>query len=145
MSAHKPLNVAIQMDPIEPIDITGDSTFRIMLDAQTRGHKLFYYTPDQLSFREGKVVARGQDVQVRNVVGDHFELGELRDVELTEFDVVWLRQDPPFDMGYITTTHLLDMVRGEVLVVNDPFWGRNYPEKLLVLEFADLTDDCARS
>ena len=133
------LSVAIQMDPIQAIDITADSTFRIALEAAARGHTLFYYTPDQLSFQNGRVTARGHDLTVRAVKGDHFTLGDERIANLSEFDVVWLRQDPPFDMGYITNTHLLDMVHPETLVVNDPFWVRNYPEKLLVLKFADLT------
>ena len=133
------LSVAIQMDPIQAIDITADSTFRIALEAAARGHSLFYYTPDQLSFQNGRVTARGHDLTVRAVKGDHFTLGDERTANLSEFDVVWLRQDPPFDMGYITNTHLLDMVHPETLVVNDPFWVRNYPEKLLVLKFADLT------
>ncbi len=133
------LKVAIQMDPIGPIDIDADSTFRIAEEAQARGHTLFYYTPDKLAYREGKVVARGWPLTVRRAKDDHFALGEPAEVDLAEFDVVWLRQDPPFDMGYITTTHILDMVRDTTLVVNDPFWVRNYPEKLLVLDFPDLT------
>ncbi|MGV6811773.1 MAG: glutathione synthase [Brevirhabdus sp.] len=134
-----PLNVAIQMDPIAPIDIDADSSFRIAEEAQARGHKLFYYTPDQLSYREGRIMARGHDLEVRREKGNHFTLGDLRDVDLADFDVVWLRQDPPFDMGYITTTHLLDMLPDRTLVVNNSFWVRNYPEKLLVLSFPDLT------
>ena len=133
------LKVAIQMDPIGPIDIDADSSFRIAEEAQSRGHDLFYYTPDKLSYRAGKVMARGWPLTVRRVLGDHFELGPEQDVDLSTFDVVWLRQDPPFDMGYITTTHLLDMIHPDTLVVNDPFWVRNYPEKLLVLSFPDLT------
>lgn len=133
------LNVAIQMDPIAPIDIEADSTFRIAEEAQARGHRLFYYTPDQLSYREGRIMARGHDLEVRREKGNHFTLGALRDVDLAEYDVVWLRQDPPFDMGYITSTHLLDMLPERTLVVNNSFWVRNYPEKLLVLTFPDLT------
>ncbi|WP_417271425.1 glutathione synthase [Celeribacter sp.] len=136
---HASLKVAIQMDPIGPIDINADSTFRIMLEAQERGHPLFYYTPDKLAFQEGRLTARGWPVEVRREVGNHYTLGEEQEVDLSTFDVVWLRQDPPFDMGYITTTHLLDMIRDTTLVVNDPFWVRNYPEKLLVLQFPDLT------
>ncbi|MCK8464232.1 glutathione synthase [Aliiroseovarius sp. S1339] len=134
-----PLKVAIQMDPIDHIDIDGDSSFRIAEEAQARGHSLFYYTPDHLSYREGRVFARGWPLTVRREKGNHFSLGDQVDVELSTFDVVWLRQDPPFDMGYITTTHILEMVHPSTLVVNDPFWVRNYPEKLLVLEFPDLT------
>ena len=133
------LKVAIQMDPIGPIDINADSTFRIMVEAQERGHSLFYYTPDKLAFQEGRLTARGWPVEVRREVGNHYTLGEEQEVDLSTYDVVWLRQDPPFDMGYITSTHLLDMIRDTTLVVNDPFWVRNYPEKLLVLQFPDLT------
>ena len=133
------LSVAVQMDPIASINIDADSTFRIMEEAQARGHSLFYYTPGRLAFDEGRVTARGWPVEVRRVKGDHFTLGPETEVDLGDFDVVWLRQDPPFDMGYITTTHLLEMLAGRTLVVNDPFWVRNYPEKLLVLRFPDLT------
>ncbi|MHA3978264.1 glutathione synthase [Halovulum sp. GXIMD14794] len=134
-----PLNVAIQMDPIESIDINADSSFRILEEAQARGHSLFYYTPDKLIFDGGKVKATGWPLEVRREKGNHFTLGERTTVDLADYDVVWLRQDPPFDMSYITTTHLLDMVRDTTLVVNDPFWVRNYPEKLLVLQFPELT------
>ncbi len=134
-----PLRVAIQMDPIAPINIDADSTFRIAEEAQKRGHSLFYYTPDRLAYQEGRITARGWPLEVRRVKGDHFSLGEEQEVDLSTFDVVWLRQDPPFDMGYITTTHLLDRIHPKTLVVNDPFWVRNYPEKLLVLNFPDLT------
>lgn len=133
------MKIAFQMDPIGPINIDADSTFRIAEKAQSRGHELFYYTPDQLAYQEGRVTARGWPLQVQRVVGDHAILGEFQEVDLADFDVVWLRQDPPFDMHYITTTHLLDMVHPNTLVVNDPFWVRNYPEKLLVLNFPDLT------
>jgi len=133
------LKVAIQMDPIEPIDINGDSTFRIALEAQARGHELFYYTPDQLSYQQGKVTAKGWPLEVRREEGNHFTLGAFQEIDLRTQDVVWLRQDPPFNMGYITTTHILDMIHPDTLVVNDPTWVRNYPEKLLVLEFPDLT------
>ena len=134
-----PLKVAIQMDPIEPIDINADSTFRIMEEAQARGHELFYYTPDMVAFDEGRVTATGWPVTVRREKGNHATKGEIRTIDLADWDVVWLRQDPPFDMSYITTTHLLDMLSPGTLVVNDPFWVRNYPEKLLVLQFPDLT------
>jgi glutathione synthase len=133
------VKVAIQMDPIGPINIDADSTFRIAEEAQARGHKLFYYTPDRLFYREGSVFARGWPLEVRRVKGDHYSLGDEAEVDLSTFDVVWLRQDPPFDMGYITTTHILDRIHPKTLVVNDPFWVRNYPEKLLVLDFPDLT------
>ena len=134
------LHVAIQMDPIDAIDIAADTTFRIAEEAAARGHRLFYYTPDKLAFEEGRVTARGWPLEVRREVGNHFTLGEETVLDLArDVDVVWLRQDPPFDMSYITTTHLLDMIHPETLVVNDPFWVRNYPEKLLVLQFPDLT------
>ena len=134
-----PLKVAIQMDPIDHIDINADSSFRIAEEAQARGHELFYYTPDKLAFQEGRVTARGWPLTVRREVGNHFTLGAETEVDLADWDVVWLRQDPPFDMGYITTTHILDMIHPGTLVVNDPFWVRNFPEKLLVLQFPDLT------
>ncbi len=132
------LKVALQMDPIGAVNIDADSTFRIAYEAQLRGHSLFYYTPDHLAFVEGKVMARGQDIELRREKGNHVSFGPLRDVDLSEYDVVWLRQDPPFDMGYITTTHLLEMIHPKTLVVNDPFWVRNCPEKLLVLQFPTL-------
>ena len=134
-----PLNVAVQMDPIERINIAADSTFRIMEEAQQRGHRLFYYTPDRLAIDDGRVTARGWPVEVRRTKGDHFTLGPEAVIDLADQDVVWLRQDPPFDMGYITTTHILDRIHPRTLVVNDPFWVRNYPEKLLVLRFPELT------
>ena len=137
------MKIAFQMDPIGPININADSSFRIAEEAQARGHDLFYYTPERLSYREGRVLARGWPLTVRRKEGDHFTLGEETEVDLSTFDVVWLRQDPPFDMHYITTTHLLDRLKGQTLVVNDPFWVRNYPEKLLVLDFPDLTPPTA--
>jgi glutathione synthase len=133
------LYVALQMDPVEHVSINGDSTFRIGLEAQARGHRLFQYTADCLSYSEGRVIARGRPIILRREKGNHVDFGDWADVELTDFDVIWLRQDPPFDMGYITTTHLLDRVHPETFVVNDPFWVRNSPEKLLVLDFPDLT------
>jgi glutathione synthase len=137
------MKIAFQMDPIGPIDINADSTFRIALEAQARGHELFYYTPEQLFYQEGRVMARGWPLTVQRVEGDHYALGDPQEVDLSTFDVVWLRQDPPFDMFYITTTHLLDRIHPDTLVVNDPFWVRNYPEKLLVLDFPDLTPPTA--
>lgn len=133
------LKVAIQMDPIAGINIDADSTFRIAEEAQARGHSLFYYTPERLIYREGHVLARGWSLVVRREKGNHFTLGEEVEVDLADYDVVWLRQDPPFDMGYITTTHILERIHPGTLVVNDPFWVRNSPEKLLVLNFPDLT------
>lgn len=133
------MKIAFQMDPIMGVDINADSSFRLAEEAQKRGHELFYYGPDQLAYQEGRITARGHDMVVQRVAGTPAKLGELREVDLAEFDVVWLRQDPPFDMHYITSTHLLDRLKDDVLVVNDPFWVRNYPEKLLVLNFPELT------
>ncbi|TNJ44826.1 glutathione synthase [Phaeobacter sp. B1627] len=133
------MKIAFQMDPIMGVDINADSSFRLAEEAQKRGHTLFYYAPDQLAYQEGRVTARGHDMTVQRIAGDPAVLGELREVDLAEFDVVWLRQDPPFDMHYITSTHLLDRLKGQALVVNDPFWVRNFPEKLLVLDFPHLT------
>ena len=133
------MKIAFQMDPIDAVDINADSSFRLAEEAQARGHDLFFYSPDHLAYQEGRITARGHDLRVQRVQGDHAHMGPAREVDLAEFDVVWLRQDPPFDMHYITSTHLLDRLRGTTLVVNDPFWVRNYPEKLLVLDFPDLT------
>lgn len=133
------LKVALQMDPIGSVNIDADSTFRIALEAQARGHSLFFYTADKLAYREGRVVARGFPIELRGEKGNHVSYGAEVEVDLADYDVVWLRQDPPFDMGYITYTHLLDMIHPRTLVVNDPFWVRNFPEKLLVLQFPDLT------
>lgn len=137
------MKVAIQMDPVGVVNINADSTFRIAEEAQARGHKLFYYTPEHLFYQEGKVMARGQSLGVRREQGNHADLGPIEVVDLADFDVVWLRQDPPFDMFYITTTHLLERLTPDTLVVNDPFWVRNFPEKLLVLDFPDLTPPTA--
>lgn len=132
------MKIAFQMDPIGAIDIAADSSFRLAEEAQSRGHELFYYTPDKLAYDEGRVTARGWPLKVRRVEGDHYSLGPETSVDLSDFDVIWLRQDPPFDMFYITTTHILDRLTPGTLVVNDPFWVRNYPEKLLILDFPDL-------
>ncbi len=133
------MKIAFQMDPIEAVDINADSSFRLAEEAQARGHELFFYSPDKLAYDEGRILAVGQSFTVQRVQGDHVALGPMERVDLAEFDVIWLRQDPPFDMHYITSTHLLDRLKGQALVVNDPFWVRNYPEKLLVLDFPDLT------
>ncbi|HEY1613755.1 MAG TPA: glutathione synthase [Rhizomicrobium sp.] len=130
------LSVAIQMDPIERIDITGDSTFALALEAQERGHALSYYGPRALSFRDGVVTARVRPLSVRNERGDHFTLGPAAVTDLARFDVVLMRQDPPFDMAYITATHVLERLQPGTLVVNDPFHVRNAPEKLFVTQFA---------
>ncbi|WP_298850516.1 glutathione synthase [uncultured Ruegeria sp.] len=133
------MKIAFQMDPIGIVDINADSSFRLAEEAQARGHSLFFYGPDQLAYEEGRITARGHDMTVQRVAGDPAVLSPEREVDLADFDVIWLRQDPPFDMHYITSTHLLDRLNGQALVVNDPFWVRNYPEKLLVLDFPDLT------
>ncbi|NUB45088.1 glutathione synthase [Fertoebacter nigrum] len=132
------LKVALQMDPIGSVNIDADSTFRIALEAEARGHELFFYTPDKLAYSEGRVTARGWPITLRREKGNHVAYGAETEVDLASYDVVWLRQDPPFDMGYITTTHILEMIHPRTLVVNDPFWVRNSPEKLLVLRFPDL-------
>jgi glutathione synthase len=132
------LNVAVQMDPIERINIKGDSTFALLLEAQKRAHPVSYYTPDQLALRDGKVSATVRPLVVRDIAGDHFTLGEPRHAELASFDVVLLRQDPPFDLAYISTTHMLERVHPKTLVVNDPAAVRNAPEKVFVTEFPDL-------
>lgn len=137
------MKIAFQMDPITGVDINADSSFRLAEEAQARGHQLFYYGPDQLAYEEGRVTARGHWMTVQRVAGTPAVLGERVAVDLADMDVIWLRQDPPFDMHYITTTHLLDRLKDDVLVVNDPFWVRNSPEKLLVLNFPDLTPPTA--
>ncbi len=133
-----PLNVAVQMDPIERINVRGDLTFALLLEAQRRGHKLSYYTPDRLALRDGKVSASVRPLQVRDNVGDHFTLGEPQNIDLSSLDVVLLRQDPPFDLAYISTTHMLERIHPRTLVVNDPAQVRNAPEKIFVTEFPDL-------
>ncbi|MEN9709591.1 MAG: hypothetical protein RIQ68_1999 [Pseudomonadota bacterium] len=132
------LTVAVQMDPIEKINIAGDSTFALLLEAQARGHQLFYYTPDRLGQRGRDVVASMQPLQVRDVVGDHATLGAPVLKNLEEMDVILLRQDPPFDLAYITSTHMLERVHPKVLVVNDPASVRNAPEKLFVMNYPQL-------
>ena len=131
------LTVAVQMDPIASINITGDSTFALMLSAQQRGHKLFHYNAEALNYSNGRVWAKAEPVTVQRVEGNHFTLGEPVNLDLgDEADVVLMRQDPPFDLGYITATHLLERIAGETLVVNDPASVRNAPEKVWVLDFA---------
>ena len=132
------LAVAIQMDPIEKIDIQADSTFVLALEAQARGHGLFHYLPTDLSYRHGRVVARARPLQVRREAGAHFTLGGPEEIDLATLDVVLMRQDPPFDLAYIAATHLLDRVHPGTLVVNDPTSVRNAPEKLFVTQFAEL-------
>jgi glutathione synthase len=132
------LSIACQMDPIERIDIRGDSTFAILLEAQRRGHDIFYYTPPNLALRGDKLLARGHTLSVQDKAGDHYKLAAPRVEDLSAWDVVLLRQDPPFDMAYITTTHLLERIHPKTLVVNDPAQVRNAPEKVFVLDFLDL-------
>jgi glutathione synthase len=132
------LTVAIQMDPIEKIDINGDSTFALALEAQKRGHTLSYYGPRDLSWRDGKVTALMRPLSVRNVKGDHFTLGEAMARDLSTLDVVLMRQDPPFDMAYISATHMLERIHPGTLVVNDPAEVRNAPEKLFVTHFPEF-------
>jgi glutathione synthase len=132
------LNVAVQMDPIERINIRGDSTFALLLEAQHRAYALSYYTPDRLALADGKVSAAVRPLVVRDTAGDHFTLGEPRVTDLSAFDVVLLRQDPPFDLAYISTTHMLERIHPKTLVVNDPAHVRNAPEKVFVTEFPEL-------
>lgn len=132
------LHVACQMDPIDRIDIHGDSTFALLLEAQARGHNLFYYVPQSLTLDGNKLRARGETLSVKDEAGAHFAVSDPRVEELSNFDVVLLRQDPPFDMAYITSTHLLERIHPRTLVVNDPREVRNAPEKLWVLDFLDL-------
>ena len=132
------LNIAVQMDPIARINHKGDSTFAMLLEAQKRGHRISYYTPDKLSLRGNDVVAPVQPLEVRDVEGDYFTLGAPERVNMESFDVVLLRQDPPFDLAYITSTHLLERIHPKTLVVNDPASVRNAPEKIFVMGFNDL-------
>ncbi|MDR6292532.1 MULTISPECIES: glutathione synthase [Inquilinus] len=132
------LAVAIQMDPIESIDISGDSTFAMALEAQARGHRLWHYLPRALSLRDGRLTAKARPLTVQAVRGNHFTFAEWETVDLGAVDVILMRQDPPFDMGYITATHMLEHVSRRVLVVNDPKEVRNAPEKLLVTHYPEL-------
>lgn len=132
------LRIACQMDPIDRIDIRGDSTFAILLEAQKRGHDIFYYTPPNLALHGDKLLARGHSLRVTDKYGDHYALSDSRVEDLGQRHCVLLRQDPPFDMAYITTTHLLERIHPKTLVVNDPMHVRNAPEKLFVLDFLDL-------
>ena len=132
------LSIAIQMDPVDSIDIRGDSSFALGLEAQRRGHKLWYYTPDKLSLNEGRVEALGQTLQLIDNIENHFVAGDYERRDLSDFDVILMRQDPPFDMAYITATHLLEMLPASTMVVNNPAEVRNAPEKLLVTMYPDL-------
>ncbi|MCX8474688.1 MAG: glutathione synthase [Sphingomonas sp.] len=132
-----PLRVAVQMDPLERINIAGDSTFALMLSAQARGHKLYHYLAEDLTWQDGRLYAGAHEASVQAVAGDHYRIGDFAILDLgRDVDVVLMRQDPPFDLGYITATHLLDRIQGETLVVNDPAAVRDAPEKLWVLDFA---------
>lgn len=132
------LSVAIQMDPIESVNIDADSTFALALEAQRRGHALYHYLPQALTFRDGCVTALARPLTVRRQTGRHADLGPPRSLDLAEMDVVLMRQDPPFDMAYITATHILEHIHPRTLVVNDPFHVRNAPEKLMVTQFPGL-------
>jgi glutathione synthase len=133
------LRVAVQMDPLEGINISGDSTFAIMLKAQELGHKLYHFLPEDLTWQDGRLYAGAHEVSVQPIPGDHFQRGDFEILDLgKDVDVVLMRQDPPFDLGYITATHLLERIQGETLVVNDPAEVRNAPEKLWVLDFAQF-------
>jgi glutathione synthase len=132
------LNVAVQMDPIDRISIKGDTTFALMLEGQARGHHLSYYHPDTMSMRDSRVSASVAPVEVRDIEGDHFSLGAFGRRDLTDFDAILMRQDPPFDMHYISATHLLEHIHPKTLVVNDPAHVRNAPEKVFVMNFPDL-------
>jgi glutathione synthase len=132
------LAVAIQMDPLETVDIDGDSSFALALEAQRRGHGLYHYLPRQLSYRQGRIVATARPFQVRREPGNHVAFGAPETIDLATMDVILMRQDPPFDLAYISATHLLDRIHPQTLVVNDPHHVRNAPEKLFVTQFAEL-------
>jgi len=133
------LRVAVQMDPLDKINIAGDSTFALMLAAQERGHRLFHYAAGDLSYRDGRLTAPAHPVTVQRVAGDHYRFEDVRTIDLADdVDVVLMRQDPPFDLAYITATHLLERIQGQTLVVNDPAAVRNAPEKLFVLDYAEF-------
>lgn len=133
------LRIAVQMDPIESVDVDADTTFALMEEAQARGFELFVYHPDQLAWLEGRIVARARPVRVKHVQGEHAELGNEIDLDLAEdADVVLMRQDPPFDMAYITAAHILEGLAGKTLVLNDPAWVRSSPEKIVPLDFPEL-------
>lgn len=132
------LKIGVQMDHVSTVQIAGDTTFALSLEAQRRGHELFHFTPDRVSLRDGQVFARIEKMTLRDEKGDHFTLEAPVRTNLAELDVILLRQDPPFDMNYITNTHLLERIHPKTLVVNDPAWVRNSPEKIFVTEFPDL-------
>ncbi len=135
-----PLNVAVQMDPMEHVNIAGDSSFALMLSAQARGHRIWHYSVRDLSYNaDGALTARARPVTVQRVEGDHHRFGDWETIDLrSDIDVVLMRQDPPFDLSYITATHLLERIQPDTLVVNDPASVRNAPEKIFVLDFAEF-------
>jgi glutathione synthase len=133
-----PLKVAVQMDPIERINIRGDSTFALLLEAQKRGHPIVYYTSDKLALRGNNVFATVRGLTVKDEQGSHFTFGEPERIDLSSCDVVLMRQDPPFDLAYISATHLLERIHPKTLVVNDPAHVRNAPEKMFVMDFPEL-------
>jgi glutathione synthase len=133
-----PLDIAVQMDHVSTVHVLGDTSFALSLEAQRRGHRLYHYTPDRLAMLDGKVFARVEEMTLRDEEGNHVSLGAKVRTDLSQMDVVLLRQDPPFDMNYITTTHMLERIHPGTLVVNDPAWVRNSPEKIFVTEFPDL-------
>ena len=131
--------VAVQMDPIETVNVDADTTFALMEEAQARGAELFVYHPDQLAWQEGRIMARARPVRVKHIQGEHADLGEVRTLDLaSDVDVILMRQDPPFDMAYQTAAHLLEMLKGQTLVLNDPFWVRSSPEKILPLLYPEI-------
>ena len=132
------LEIAVQMDPLERINFAGDSTFALMLEAKRRGHRLWFYTPDLLSLEGGRLTVRAHRIDVFDDPSRYYTLGEAHEIDLSEMDVALLRQDPPFDLAYITSTHFLERIQSRVLVVNDPAHVRNAPEKVFVMDFADL-------
>ncbi len=132
------LEIAVQMDPLERINFAGDSTFALMLEAKRRGHRLWFYTPDQLSLEGRRLTARGYHIDVFDDPARYYALGEATELDLARMDVVLLRQDPPFDLAYITSTHFLERIQSRTLVVNDPGHVRNAPEKVFVMDFSDL-------
>ena len=139
MTQHSPLRVAFQMDPMEGVDINGDTSFALAEEAMRRGFELWEYHPDHLSYDQGRVVANARPMKVRRKAGDHVNFGARKLIDLAaDIDVVWMRQDPPFDMAYITAAHFLERLKGDTLVVNDPEWVRSSPEKIVPLDFPEL-------
>ena len=133
------LKIAFQMDPISDVDINGDTSFRLAEEGQKRGHQIYYFNPESLVYESSNIIAYGQKVDIDRGIIPVISLQKEQKVDLSEeVDIVFLRQDPPFDMLYITTTFLLERLKGKTLVLNDPYWVRNSPEKLLVLDFIDL-------